>query len=87
MNLVTVLRFFIMTSSVESLERLKRANEMVNALSVEVFPGSLKTEQKIGRWQEALAKEMNLKFSEGYHKLACSKYLVESSADPYCNNK
>ena len=30
---------------------------------------------------------MNLKHSEGYHKTAGSKYLVGSSAAPYCNSK
>ena len=30
---------------------------------------------------------MNLKHSMGYHKTAGSKYLVGSSAAPYCNSK
>ena len=46
--LVNALGFYSMTSSVESLERLERAHELVSTLSVEVFPGSLQTEQKIG---------------------------------------
>ena len=45
-NLVTALGFYSMTSSIESLERLERIYELVSALSVEVFPGSLQTEQK-----------------------------------------
>ena len=44
-NLVTSLRFYSTTSSVESLECLERAHELVTALRVEVFPGSLQTEQ------------------------------------------
>ena len=75
-----------MTSSVESLERLERAHELVAALSVEVFPGSLQTEQKNGSWRVALENEMNLKHREGYHKTAGSKNLVGSSAAAYCNS-
>ena len=58
-----------MTSSIESLERLERAHGLVTSLSVEVFPGALQTEQKIGGWREALENEMNLKDSEAYHRL------------------
>ena len=72
-NLVTALGFYSMTSSVESLERLERALELVTAMSVEVFPGLLQTEQKIGSWRKALENEMNLKHSEEYHKAAGSK--------------
>ena len=86
-KLVTALGFYSMTSSVESLERIERAHELVTALSVEVFPGSLQTEQKIGSWREALENKMNLKHSEGNHKTAGSKYLVGSSAAPYCKSK
>ena len=49
-NLTTALGFCSMTSSIESLERLERAHELVKSLSVEVFPGALQTEQKIGGW-------------------------------------
>ena len=76
-----------MTSSIESLERPERAHELVTSLSVEVFPGALQTEQKIGSWREVLANEMNLKYSEGYHKTVGSKYLAGSSAAPFCNRK
>ena len=77
-NLVTALGLYSMTSSIESLEHLE---------SVELFPWSLQTEQKIGRWREAQENEMNLKHSEGYSKTVGSKYLVGSSAEPYCNSK
>ena len=50
-NLITALGFDSMTSSIESLERLKRAHGLVTSLSVEFFPGALQTEQKIGSWQ------------------------------------
>ena len=30
---------------------------------------------------------MNLKHSEGYHKIVGSKYLMGSSVGPYCNSK
>ena len=67
-NLTTALGFCSMTSSIESLERLERAHELVTSLSLEVFPGALQTEQKIGGWREALENEMNLKDSEAYHR-------------------
>ena len=60
-NLITALGFCSMTSSIESLERLERAHELVTSLSLEVFPGALQTEQKIGGWREALENEMNRK--------------------------
>ena len=86
-NLITALGFCSMTSSIESLERLERAHELVTSLSVEVFPGALQTEQKIGGWREALENEMNLKDSEAYHKPTGSKYLVGSSSAPYCSSR
>ena len=81
-NLITALGFCSMTSSIESLERLERAHELVTSLSVEVFPGALQTEQKIGGWREALENEMNLKDSE-----TGSRYLVGSSSAPYCSSR
>ena len=83
-NLTTALGFCSMTSSIETLER---AHELVTCLSVEVFPGALQTEQKIGGWREALENEMNLKDSEAYHRPAGSKYLVGSNSAPYCNSR
>ena len=62
-NLKITLGFCSMTSSSESSECLERAYELVTSLSVEVFPGALKTKQKIGSWREALENEMNLKHS------------------------
>ena len=53
---------------------------------MEVFPGAIQTEQKIGGWREALENEMNLKDSEAYHRPTGSKYLVGSSSAPYCNS-
>ena len=86
-NLITALGFCSMTSSIESLERLERAHELVTSLSVEVFPGALQTEQKIGGWREALENEMDLTDSEAYHRPTGSKYLVGSSSAPYCNSR
>ena len=86
-NLITALGFCSMTSSIESLERLERAHELVTSLSVEIFPGALQTEQKIGGWREALENEMNLKDSEAYHRPTGSKHMVGSSSAPYCNSK
>ena len=49
-NLITALGFCSMASSIESLERLERARGLVTSVSVEIFPGALQTEQKIGGW-------------------------------------
>ena len=86
-NLITALGFCSMTSSIESVERLERAHGLVTSFSVEVFPGALQTEQKIGGWREALESEMNLKDSEAYHRPTGSKYLVGSGSAPYCNSR
>ena len=86
-NLIVALGFYSMTSSIESLKRQERAHGLVTSLSVEVFPGALQTEQKIGGWREALENEMNLKDSEAYHRPTGSKYLVSSSSAPYCNSR
>ena len=86
-NLITALGFCSMTSSIESLERLERAHELVTSLSVEVFPGALQTEQKIEGWREALEIEMNLKGSEAYHRPTGSKHLVDSNSAPYSNSR
>ena len=86
-NLITALGFCSMTSSIESLERLERAHGLVMSLSVEIFPGALQTEQKIGGWRKALENEKNLKDSEAYHRPTGSKYLVGSSSAPYCSSR
>ena len=87
MNLIIALGFYSMTSSIESLERLERAHDLVTSLSVEVFTGALQTEQKTGGWREALENEIKLKDKETYHRPNGSKYLVGSSSAPYCNSK
>ena len=86
-NLITALGFCSMTSSIESLERLEYAHELVTSLNVEVLPGALQTEQKIGGWREALENEMNLKDSEAYHRPAGSRYLVVLSSAPHYNSR
>ena len=61
-NLVTALGFYSMSGSLESLLSLEQRHEMVTAISVEVFPGVLQTEQKhIGKWREAIEAEMNIR--------------------------
>ena len=77
-KLITALGFCSMTSSIESLERVERAHELVMSLQID---------QKIGGWREALENEMNLKDSEAYHRPTSSKYLVGSSSAPYCNSR
>ena len=52
-NLVTAIGFYSMFGSLESLLNLEQKHEMVTAISVEVFPGVLQTEQKyIGKWRQ-----------------------------------
>ena len=43
-----------MVSSVEFLELLKGADELVTALSVDGFPEELETQQNVGSLREAL---------------------------------
>ena len=76
-----------MTSSKESLDRLECVHELVTSFSVELFPGVLQTEQKIGGWRVALENEINLKDSEAYHRPTGSKDLIGSSSAPYCNSR
>ena len=45
-NLLTALEFWSLFASLESLLVLEQKHEMVIAISVEVFPGVLQTEQK-----------------------------------------
>ena len=46
MNLETALGFYSMSGSLDSLLNLEQKHEMITAISVEVFPGALQTEQK-----------------------------------------
>ena len=65
MNLVTALGFYSIFSSLESLLNLEQKHQMVTAISVEVFPGVLQTEQKhIGRLREAIEAEMNIRHTQ-----------------------
>ena len=68
-NIVTALGFYSMFVSLESLWNIEQKHEMVTAISVEVFPGALQTEQKhIGKWSEAIGAEMNIRHSETYRR-------------------
>ena len=68
-NLVTALGFYRMFDSLESLLNLEQKHGMVTAISVEVSPGVLQTEQKhIGKWREAIKAEMNIRHSEAYRR-------------------
>ena len=68
-NLMTALGFYSMFGSLESLLNLEQKHEMVTAISVEVFPGVLQTEQKyIEKWREAIETEMNIRHSETYRR-------------------
>ena len=87
-NLVTALGFYSMFSSLESLLNLEQRHEMVTAISVEVFPGVLQTEQKhIGKWREAIEAEMNIRHSETYCRPSGARYLVGSTLAPMCKSR
>ena len=87
-NLVTTLGFYSKFSSLESLLNLEQKHEMVTAISVEVFPGVLQTEQKyIGKWREAIETEMNIRHSESYCRPSGARYLVGSTLAPMCESR
>ena len=68
-NLVVALGFYSKFGSLESLLNLEQKHEMVTAISVEMFPGVLQTEQKhIGKWREVNEVEMNIRHSETYRR-------------------
>ena len=72
-----------MFGSFESLLNLEQKHEMVNTISVEVFPGVLQTEQKCsGRWSEAIEAELNIRHSEIYRRPTGARYLVGSTLAP-----
>ena len=85
-NLVTALGFYSTFGSLESL--LKLEHKMVTAISVEVFPGVLQTEQKyIGNWKEAIEAGMNIRQSETYRRTPGARYLVGSTLAPLCKSR
>ena len=87
-NLVTALGFYSMFGYLESLLNLEQKHEMVTAISVERFPGVLKTEQKhIGKWREAIEAEMNIRPSETYRRPSGARCLVGSTLDPMCKSR
>ena len=84
-NLVTALRFYSMFDSLESLLNLEQKHEIVTAISVEVFPGVLQTEQKhIGKWREAI--EAEIRHGETYRRPSGGRYLVGSTLAPMCES-
>ena len=87
-NLVTALGFYSMFGSLESLLNLEQKHEMVTAISVEVFPGVLQTEQKhIGKWREAIEAEMNIRHSETYRRPSGARCLVGSTLASMCKSR
>ena len=77
------LGFYSMFGSLESLLNLEQKHEVVTAISVEVFPGVLQTEQKyIRKWREAIETEMNIRHSETYCRPSGARYLVGSTLAP-----
>ena len=67
---------------------LEQKHEMVTAISVEVFPGVLQTEQKhIGKWREAIDAEMNIRHSETCRRPSGARYLVGSTIAPMCKSR
>ena len=87
-NLVTALGFYSMFGSLESLLNLEQKHEMVTAISVEVFPGVLQTEQKhIGKRREAIEAEINIRHSETDRRPSGARYSVESTLAPMCKSR
>ena len=87
-NLVTILGFYSMFGSLESLLNLEQKREMITATSVEVFPGVLQTEQKyIGKWREANVPKINIWHSETYRRPTGAQYLVGSTLAPMCKSR
>ena len=85
---MTALGFYSIFGSLESLLNLEQKHEMVTAISVEVFPGVLQTEQKhIGNWREAIEAEMNIRHSETYRRPSGARYLVGSTLAPMCKSR
>ena len=65
-----------------------RILQYITAISVEVFPGVLQTEQKhIGKWREAIEAEMNIRHSETYRRPSRARYLVGSTLAPMCKSR
>ena len=76
MNLVTALGLYSMFGSLESFLNLEQKHEMVMAISVEVFPAGLETEQKnMGKWREAIEPELKIRQSEAYRRPSGARYL------------
>ena len=87
-NLVTAQGFYSMFGSLESLLNLEQKHEMVTAISVEVFPGVLQTEQRyIVKWREAIETEMNIRHSEIYRRPSGARYFVGSTLAPICKSR
>ena len=87
-NLETAPGFYSMFGSLESQLNLKQDHEVVTAISVEVFPGELQTEQKyIGKRREAIETEMNIRHSEINRRLSGARYLVGSTLAPMCKSR
>ena len=86
--LVTALGFNSMFGSLESLLNLEQKHEMVTAISVEVFPGVLQTEQKHkGKRRQAIEAEMNIRHSETYRRSSGARFLVGSTLAPICKSR
>ena len=87
-NLVTALEFYSMFGSLESLLILEQKHEMVTAISVEMFPGVLQTEQKyIEKWREAIEAEMKILQSETYRGQSGMRYLLRSTLARMCKSR
>ena len=86
-NLMTALGFYSIFGSLESLLNLEQKHEMTTAISVEVFPGVLQTEQKhIGKWREAIEAEMSIWHSKTHRKPSGARDLTGSTLAPICKS-
>ena len=86
-NIATALGFFSRMCSLQSLEMLESEHHLVNALSVESWPGVLQIIQKhIRGWKIGLEAEIGIPMSEAYSLPVNSKSLVGSVMAYMCGS-
>ena len=86
-NIAMALGLFSRMCSLQSLEMLESEHHLVTALSVESWPGALKTTQKdIRGWKIGLEAEMGFPLSEAYGLPVNAKSLVGSVMANLCGS-
>ena len=86
-NIATALGFFSRMCSLQSLEMLESEHHLVTALSVESWPGALKTTQKhIRGWKIGKEPEMGFPVSQAHGLPVNAKSLVGSVMANVCGS-